>query len=432
MEIKVNVVSDSEHEVEINLTYEEIKSDIENAYKEERKNLSLPGFRKGKVPLPILKKQYGEAIEYKASESIAQKKFWEAVDQENLNPISTPSLTDIDFVINEKLGFKVKYEIKPSLELKDYKGIEIEKPIFNVKEEDIEKEVDYLLKQNSTFEEAGTVESNDYIVTVDLQRVDENNTPIVGSRSENMRIDLNDERVSANIKEKAVNKKVGESFTFTFTDEHKHGEEVHKEEFIYTAEIKKVEKIAYPEVTEDLCKKLSKDKATTLDELKNLIKGNFENYYSSQSENIFTNSLLAKVVENNDFTPPPGYVELLLDRLVNAEKEQAKQRRTQNFNENTVREELKTRAEWNAKWQIILENISEKENLKVEDSEIEELAKKEAEKTGISVEKLKKFYNDSNRKSSLLEEKVMKFLKENNTVKEIDAEEKMKESKEGK
>ncbi len=432
MEVKVNVVSDSEHEVEVNLTYEEIKPDIENAYKEERKSISIPGFRKGKVPIHILKKQYGEAIEYKASESIAQAKFWEAVEKEDLKPISTPSLTDIDFIINEKLDFKVKYEVKPNLELKDYKNLEIEKPVFNVKEEDIEKEIDYMLKQSATFEETEVVESNDFVITVDLQRVDENNTPIVGSRSENMRIDLTDERVSPEIKEKAVNKKLNESFNFSFTDEHKHGDEVHKEEFVYTAEIKKVEKIIYPEVTEELVKKLSKDKAATIDELKNQLKENFENYYSSQSENIYSNNLLSKIVENNDFAPPAGYVETVLARLVESEKQQAKQRQVPNFDENDAVEQLKPRAEWNAKWQIIMENLAEQENIKVEDSEIEELVKEEAEKTGISVEKLKKFYNDSNRTASLLEEKVMKFLKENNKIKEIDAEQKAKESEEGK
>ncbi len=432
MEVKVNVVSDSEHEVEVNLTYEEIKSEIEKAYKEERKTISIPGFRKGKVPIHMIKKQYGEAIEYKASESIAQTKFWEAVEQENLKPISTPSLTDIDFVINEKLNFKVKYEVIPELELKDYKGLEIEKPIFNIKEEDIEKEVDYMLKQSATFEDAETVESKDYVITVDLQRVDENNTPIVGSRSENMRIDLTDERVSPEIKEKAENKKINESFTFTFTDEHKQGEEVHKEEFIYSAEIKKVEKIVYPEVTEELVKQISKDKATTLDEFKNLLRENFEQYYTGQSENIYSNNLLSKIVENNEFTAPPGYVETVLQRLIEAEKQQAKQRQMPNFNEAEAKEQLKPRAEWNAKWQIILENLAKQEDIKVEDSEIEELVKEEAEKTGISVEKLKKFYNDSNRTASLLEEKVMKFLKENNKVKEIDADQKAKESKEGK
>lgn len=428
METKVNIISDSEHEVEVNLSYEEIQPEIAEAYKKESKEISMPGFRKGKVPMHMIKKIYGEAIEYQASEKIAQKKFWDVVEKENLKPISTPSLTDIDFVKNEKLSFKVKYEIKPVLNLKDYKGIEIEKPIFKVKDEDIQKEIDYLLKQNATYETAEVVD--DFCrITVNLQRLDKDNKPIAGSRSENIVVDLSEATVNPQIGQNSNGKKVGETFNFIFTDEHYHGEEKHVEEFNYEAEITKIEKIVLPEVTEELVKKISKDKATNLDEFKAELKKNFESYYESQSENIFSNTLINKVVENNDFTVPAGYVENLRSRLVEMEKENAK-RYKMPFDEKTVAEQMKPRAEWTAKWQIILENLAENENIKVEVSELEELAKAEAEKTGISVDKLVKYYKDSNRTEALLEDKVLKFLKDNAKIKEVDAEEKAKESKE--
>jgi len=428
LETKVNIISDSEHEVEVNLSYEEIQPEIAEAYKKESKEISMPGFRKGKVPMHMIKKIYGEAIEYQASEKIAQKKFWDVVEKENLKPISTPSLTDIDFVKNEKLSFKVKYEIKPVLNLKDYKGIEIEKPIFKVKDEDIQKEIDYLLKQNATYETAEVVD--DFCrITVNLQRLDKDNKPIAGSRSENIVVDLSEATVNPQIGQNSNGKKVGETFNFIFTDEHYHGEEKHVEEFNYEAEITKIEKIVLPEVTEELVKKISKDKATNLDEFKAELKKNFESYYESQSENIFSNTLINKVVENNDFTVPAGYVENLRSRLVEMEKENAK-RYKMPFDEKTVAEQMKPRAEWTAKWQIILENLAENENIKVEDSELEELAKAEAEKTGISVDKLVKYYKDSNRTEALLEDKVLKFLKDNAKIKEVDAEEKAKESKE--
>lgn len=428
METKVNIISDSEHEVEVNLSYEEIQPEIAEAYKKESKEISMPGFRKGKVPMHMIKKIYGEAIEYQASEKIAQKKFWDVVEKENLKPISTPSLTDIDFVKNEKLSFKVKYEIKPVLNLKDYKGIEIEKPIFKVKNEDIQKEIDYLLKQNATYETAEVVD--DFCrITVNLQRLDKDNKPIAGSRSENIVVDLSEATVNPQIGQNSNGKKIGETFNFIFTDEHYHGEEKHVEEFNYEAEITKIEKIVLPEVTEELVKKISKDKATNLDEFKAELKKNFESYYESQSENIFSNTLINKVVENNDFTVPAGYVENLRSRLVEMEKENAK-RYKMPFDEKTVAEQMKPRAEWTAKWQIILENLAENENIKVEVSELEELAKAEAEKTGISVDKLVKYYKDSNRTEALLEDKVLKFLKDNAKIKEVDAEEKAKESKE--
>lgn len=420
MDSKVNTISDSEHELEVTLAYEEIKPEIDAAYKEERKNIELPGFRKGKVPIEMLKKMYGEAIEYKASEKIATKKFWDIADELGLKPISTPSLTDIDFGKGTKLFFKVKFEVMPEITLKDYKGLEIEKPVWNVKEEDVQKEVDYILKSSATFEETESVENENHKITVFLQKLDDEGNPVEGSVSDNMAIDLTDDRVNEEIKKNAIGKKIGESFNFEFTDEHKHGEEEHVVNYKYRADVKKIEKFVYPELNEDYIKKISKEKATNEEELKEEIRSGIQKYYDNQSENIYTNNLLNEVIKKNEFTPPAGYTDLLLDRFVESEKEEAKRQGYANVDPKVLRENLKSKAEWNAKWQIVLENLTKLENIKVEDDEIEKLAQEEAEKTGISIEKMKKFFQDSNRSSSLLEDKVIKFLKDNNKVKEVD------------
>lgn len=429
METKVNVLNDTEHELEVKLEYPEIKREIEEAYKQERKNIALPGFRKGKVPISMLKKSYGEAIEYKASENIANQKFWEIVKEQNLKPLSTPQMTDINFEINESLNFKVKYEVKPSLDIKDYKGLEIEKPIFKVHEEDIDAEVQNMLKSKATFVIAEKVEDKNHRITTDLQRIDKDGKEMEGSKSKDMLIDLSDPKVNENIIKNAQGKKAGEEFEFSFVDEHMHGDHKHVEEYNYVAVIKKIEKIKMPEPTEDLIEQLSNKNAKTLEELKDFTKSNYEKYYKDQSERIFENSLLDKIVKNNDFEPPNSYVELILNRLVESEKQNAKQYKSPIPDDKVLRENLQPKAEWNAKWQIILENIAEKEKIEVNDADLEVLAKAESEKIGIPVEKLVKYYKDSNRTEALLEEKIMNFLKENNTAIETDPNKKVEEAK---
>ena len=430
MEVKVNNLSDISQEVEVNLAYDEISSDIQAAYKEESKTIQIDGFRKGKAPFAMIKKLYGEAIEYKASDKIATKKFWEIVDQEGLKPISMPHLVDIDFQMGSKLYFKIQYEVKPKLRLKDYKGLEVEKPVFKVKEEEIGKEVDYLLKPYIKYEPAEEVDGYDYKITTNLQKLDENGNAVIGQRSENMQIDLSDEKVNLQVRENAKGSKVGGTFQFTFVDEHYHGEELHREEFRYEAEVTKIEKAVQPEINEELVKKISNNKASTLDELKDVLRKNFSDYYTKQSDDIFVNNLLNEIVKNNDFTPPAGYVDSIHKRLIEIEKENAKRQKMPNVDERAMAEYFKPRAEWNAKWQIILESLAETENIKVDENELEEIAKQESEKTGISVEKLMKYYKDTNRNDVLLEDKVVNFLKENNKVKEVDADEKIKENKE--
>ncbi len=430
METKVNVLSDTEHELEVKLEYAEIKDDIDAAYKKERKTISMPGFRKGKVPIGMIKKVYGEAIEYKASEDIANKKFWDLVKEMELKPLSMPSMTALDFQINESLTFKVKYEVKPTLDLKNYTGLEIEKPAFKVKEEDIEAEVKTMLKSKATFELAEVVEDKNYRITADLQRIDADGKEMESSTSKDMIIDLSDPKVNENIVKNAQNKKAGEEFEFSFTDKHMHGDHEHVEEYNYVGLIKKIEKIVLPETTEKLIEELSGKKAKTVEELTDFIRNNYENYYKDQSEKIFNNGLIAEIIKNNEFEPSKGYVEIILDRLVETEKQNAMQYKQPVPDEKILKETLKPKAEWNAKWQIIMENIAEKEKIEVTDADLEELAKEEAEKVGIPVEKLVKYFKDSNRKESMIEEKVMKFLTENTKVKEVDPDEKAKEERE--
>lgn len=429
METKVNKITDKEREVEVTLDYDEIKDDINQAYQKERKNISMDGFRKGKVPMGMIKKMYGEAIEYKASEDIASNKFWEAVKQENLEPVGQPSLTDIDFQRGEQLNFKVKFEVIPEIEVDNYKDLEVEQPIFNVTDEIVEKEVDHLLKSKAKMEDAEVVEGSNYKITADLQRVDESGAPIVGTRSEDVAIDLSDERVNPQIVQNVENKKVGDTFTFQFETKPQ-GEEGKTEEFKYEGEIKSIEKFVYPEITEELAKELSGDKATTLDELKEHIKNDIENYYTQQSERIYMDSLLKKVVENNDFDPPQGLVDSTLKQLVEKEKQNAQQQGNPNFDEEEARERLKEDAVWNSKWQIVSENIAEKEGLKVEDEDYKELAERDAKQMGISADKLIEYYKNAGVDKSLLEKKVVDFLKENNPPKEVDADKKVQEEKE--
>jgi len=431
LEIKVNEIAKHEHEVEVTLKYDEIKPEIDNAYQKEKQKIAIDGFRKGKAPLQLIKKLYGESIEYQASESISNKKFWDVVDSEKLEPISIPQLIDIDFVKDEKLFFKVRYEVKPKLELQKYKDLEIEKPIFKVKDEDIENEVHKILKAQATFEEAEKVVDSNYRITTNLQRIKEDGSEFEGSKSENIVIDLSEPAVNEEIKNNSIGKNVGEQFSFTFVDEHKHGEEAHKEEYIYNADIQKIEKIILPDTNEELVKKISNNAATNIDQFKEQIRDNYEKYYENQTEQIFQSSLLNEVVKNNDFEAPKGYVSIILDRLVNAEKENSKQQGRPVADDETLRKELAQRAEWNSKWQIVMENIARTEKIEVEDSELEILAKEEAEKTGISIKKLIKYYKDTNRKEALLEDKVIKFLTENTKIKEVDPEKAAKKVKAG-
>ncbi|HEX9252267.1 MAG TPA: trigger factor family protein, partial [Ignavibacteriaceae bacterium] len=128
MEYNVVELNSSEKEVEIKLQYDEIQKEIEEEVRKQSKKIQIPGFRKGKVPASMLKKMYGDALEYEASEKIANSFFWKVAEENQLKPIGQPTMTDLKFEPEKELLFKVKYETIPVLNVKDYKAISFDVP----------------------------------------------------------------------------------------------------------------------------------------------------------------------------------------------------------------------------------------------------------------------------------------------------------------
>ena len=427
MEYKIIDLTESEKEVEVKLPYDEIKKEIESEVLKQTKNIQLPGFRKGKVPLSMIKKRFGDALEYEASEKVANARFWEVSKEKELNPIGQPQLIDIKFNPGEELFFKVKYEILPELAVKDYKGNKIELPDFNVRDEEIEHEIEHILKANSTTGGVEAVgEDNNYIINIEIQRVDENGNPLQESKPEVVDIDLTNERVNSEIIENSKGKKAGDSFTFSFKDEHTHKvgdkEEKHVENLHYNAKLNSVKKIIMPELNEELIKKVTKEKLSTEQELRDGIKKDIQSYYDQKVGELLRDKLLQLIVEKNDFTPPQTMVRNVLDDLVKHEEEVQKKAGYKKFDREDVEKKLLKTAELEVKWFLIKKAIFKKENISVNDDDLKELAKKDAEKTGLPEDKLINYYKTSNIGERLLDNKLFDFLKEQNEITKVDPE----------
>jgi trigger factor len=423
MEYNVVEINSSENEVEIKLQYDEIRKEIEDEVKKQSKKIQVPGFRKGKVPVSMLKKMYGDALEYEASEKIANSFFWKVAEEKQLKPIGQPTMTDLKFEPEKELSFKVKYETIPALEVKDYKGISFDVPDFVVSDEEVEKEVDYIIKSNKSLEEAYEIVDNNFIIDAEVVLTERNGETITESKPEKMQIDLTAEGVAKEIVENAKNKKVGESFSFSFKDEHKHKledgtEEIHKEEYKYQVNVLGLKKIVLPELNEELIKKATKNKVSTETELKEEIRKDIQNYYNQRTEEFVRGKLVGEIVKNNDFVPPKSLVNNILEEYVKNEEEQAKKSKYP-FNKEETRQRLLKSAENEVKWYLIKSEIQKNENILVNDDEIKELAEKEAEKIGIPVDKLMNYYKTSNQTERILDQKLFDFLKSNNTVNKV-------------
>ncbi len=425
MEFKINELSLTENEVEVTFAYDEIKDNIAGEVKKQSKNIQIPGFRKGKVPVSILKKMYGDSLEYEASEKVANSRFWELAESEHLHPIGQPHLTDLKFKPGEDFTFKVKYEVMPKLEVKEYTDLVIEVPELTVKDEDVETEIKNILKSNSTNEPADLVgDDNNYIIDVEVTRVDEKGDPYPDTKPEKIQIDLSNDRVQVEIINNSRGKKIGESFHFTFTDKHQvkdeQGNEKEESEiFNYSATINGIKKIIVPELNEELIKKATKDKVSNETDLRAEIRKDLQAYIDQRTDELINDKLLGLIIKNNDFNPPSSLVANILEDLVKRDEESFKKQGYGKYNHEEARKRLKPYAEIDVKWYLIKDAIEKKEEIKIGDEELQKLAEEDAVKTGISVDKLLNYYKSSNYTDRLLDKKLFDFLKEKNTINKV-------------
>ena len=427
MELQIKEISTSEKELEITLKYDEVKTDIAEEVKKQSKSIQIPGFRKGKVPVTVLKRKFGDALEFEASEKVANSHFWKIADEKALKPIGQPTMTDLKFQPGEDLHFKVKYEFIPEIEAVGYTDQEIEIPDFVVKDSEVENEIKKIVRSNRKFEDTEVVgDDNNYVLDVQLFRLNKNGEPD-NDKGEKIEIDLTNEGINKEIIENSRGKKAGDIFKFAFDDERtikndKGEDENVKEHFDYKVEINNVKKITFPELDAELIKKVTKDKVSTEEELREQIKNDIQNYYDRKTEEFLRGKLIKKIIGNNEFTPPSTLVVNILEQLVKSEEEYLKKQRVPNVNVEDLKERYNKTAHNDVKWFLLKSEIQKKENISVTDDELTELAKKEAEKTGISKEKLLGFYKSSGQSDKLLDKKLFDFLKEKNNIKKVDPE----------
>ena len=445
METKINDLTTSDKELEVTLSYNEIKEDIDSEVKKKTKNIQLPGFRKGKAPLSIIKKMYGDALEYEASEKIANSQFWKIAKEKEIMPIGQPTLTDIHFHPNEELHFKVQYETYPVLEVKDYTGQEIEVPGFVVKDEEIEQEIRYIKQANAIQEDADVIgENNNYLIDIDMQRINEDGSPFENSEKQNIKVDLSDPKINPSLTKNARGKKVGETFTFTFhqvvnidkneTPPKLEEESKEKTEEIlnFTATVTSIKKNILPELNEELIKKVTKDKVNNEADLRKGIREDLQAYYDGQTDSITRNKLINLIVQKNDFVPPKTLVQNLLEDLIKKEEEQAKKEGNRLFNREEARNRLLPFAESEVKWFLLKNEIQKKENIEVPEETLKEMAKKDSVSMGLSEEKLLNYYKSPNYQNTLLDQRLFLFLTEKNTINKIDTEKYLQKEKESK
>ena len=408
MQASIHTISETEREAEIQLTHDEIQPFFDRAYEEFRPKADIKGFRKGRVPLDIIKQRYGQALEYEALDKVASSFFGQVVKEQNIDPIGRPSISDYDFKRGETFSYKVRFELRPIIDLKSYKGVELTRYVHPTNEVEVDEEIERLQRINSTSEPAHKVEGNDFAVTADVQEMDDTGSPLIGRKTPNVRFHLVDPDVAPEVKQALAGAEAGGVYTATVTSQH--GDHSHTSNLSLT--VTKVEKVTLPPFNDELAQKASRDKITTAAEFRTHVQREILDYWSDLSRRKIEEDLASEIVKANDFPVPNSLVDALLDGMIEDVQNRSRNRQLpKDFESDKFREENKVYAVWQAKWMLIKERIAEAENLRVTDADIEEAAERDAANMSIGKDRVLQHYKSSDSAQERLQsQKVVAFL----------------------
>ena len=420
MEVTINTLSDVSREVEIAVTASEIQPHFDKAYQDYRPKVEIKGFRKGKAPIELVKKLYGDLIENETLNTVASELYRSVVKEKELKPIGDPVIVNMDYKRGELFRFKVQYDIRPSVQLKEYKGIEVEKPIHTVGNQEVEDEILRLRKMNSTTEPAKQVEDTEFIVTAQVQELDKSGLPLIGKKSQNARFYLADPELEQPIRDALKQAQIGGEYRVAF--KHQHDEHTHDVDLLIKAT--KIEKVLTPEFNDVFVRKVTKEKVNETDDFRKGLREDLEAYWKEKSHRQTVNTVVGEIVRRHDFLVPESLIRGILQGLQEDVKQQYEGKLRPQFDSEKFYQENRAYAVYQAKWALIREEIIQAENISAGDQDLLELAERESAKIGIDKERLITYYKSSDQiKDRLVSDKLIAFLLEKSKIKEVERQE---------
>lgn len=418
MDVNITTLSEVSREVEIQATSDDLQPHFEKAYREYRPKAEIKGFRKGRAPVELIKRLYGEAIEYESLETIAAELYRQVVKEKELKPIGDPALVDLNYKRGEHLRFKIQYDVRPTIQLKKYKGLSVDTVVHKVMDDELEDELLRLQKVNSTTEEVGQVTDEEHIVFTELQELDDAGLPIIGKRSDNVRFYLADPQLEQPFKDALGATAKGNEHYIKF--EHQHDGHSHK--VILKAKVKKIERVKLPELTDEFVKKVTKEKTSSVDAFRKSVREDLESYWREKNRRNLVNAIVSEIIRLHEFQVPESLISGVLNGLLEEIRNQYPNKQLPNdFDTEKFFQENRAYAVFQAKWALLREEIVKAENLTADENALEALAEREAPKIGIDKERLITYYKSSEQvKDRFVSDKLMDLLISSTTVKEID------------
>ena len=387
----------------MDFTAEEFEAAVVKAYKDSKDKFNIDGFRKGKAPRSIIEKHFGEGVFFEdAINNLFQTAYPEALNELDLEVIDSPQADFSEIGKGKPLTVTIDVAVYPVVEVKDYKGIEVEQVDPEVTEEDVDRDIEAMRKRNSRMVVADRPVENGDTVILDYAGF-VGDEQFQGGTAENQELKIGSGMFIPGFEEQLIGVKAGESkdVVVTFPEEYQ-AKELAGKEATFKCKVHEVKFEELPELDDEFAKDVSE--FDTLAELRDDARARILESVKLQCENEAKDKVIAQVYENNKIEAPATMVADEMDRMI---QELEQQMRYQGLNIqqylqftgstlDDFRNEIKPEAEKRVATRIVLRSIGDVENVEVTDEDLDKELQRMSEAYNTDPENIKKMLGEEN------------------------------------
>lgn len=374
---------------------------LDEAFKKVRKQVNVPGFRKGKVPRKIFEQRFGvEALYQDAVDIVLPEAYAKAVEDTGIEPVDRPEIDIEEIEKGKNLVFKATVTVKPEVELGEYKGLEVEEFDTTVTDEEVEESLKQLQEQHAELVvvEDGTVEEGDTVV-IDFKGFVDGES-FEGGEAENYSLEIGSGQFIPGFEDQLVGLKPGEEkeVKVTFPEEY-HAEHLAGKDAVFEVKVHDLKRKEVPELDDEFAKDVDED-IETLDELREKRKEALQKDKELAKEHHERDTVVEKATENATIDIPEVMITNEVERMVQ-EFEQRLQAQGMGLDmyyqatgtdEDSMKEQFKPEAEKRVKMNLTLEAIAKAENIEVTDEDVDKELEKLAEMYDREVDEIRNLF----------------------------------------
>ena len=422
MNVKSNERNGNQVTIVVEIDKELMESGVNKAYLKARKNIMIPGFRKGKAPRKMIEAMYGAHVFYEDGlEEIFPEVYEEAVIKQDVKAVGRPSLTDMSISDDGIVTITIATDVYPEVTLGEYKGLKVEKQKVTVSDEQVQAELDRMAQNVASTETVERAAEMGDTANIDFEGFD-NGVPFKGGKGDNFDLKLGSGSFVPGFEEQVVGMSAGEEKDIDITFPEDYHAELAGKPVVFHVKLNKVTVTNVPALDDEFAKDVSE--FDTLEELKADIRAKALENATKQADSAFEQACVDAAAENTTVDMPKALVEAELDNQMERFAYQLQMSgysveqyaKMMGGDLNTMRNAFRPAAEKQAKVNVMLAKIVEVEGITVSEEDIAAEYEAMAKQYEMEVEKIKSMVPAEELKTSLETKKAIKLIVDSATA----------------